>query len=75
VKGEGESEEDGNSDHVVIVCHCIQCVDTLLCYVDQSGFEDSDNTATRKIQTVMKRSQNNSLSTYMSFVYQCVKRV
>jgi hypothetical protein len=38
----------------------LQCVDTLLDYVGQRGFEYSDITAASKIHTAVRRSLNNS---------------
>jgi hypothetical protein len=38
----------------------LQCVDTLLDYMGQRGFEYSDITATSKIDTAMIRSLNSS---------------
>jgi hypothetical protein len=58
--GEDTSEEDGESSEHVSHSIVLQCVDTLLDYMGQSGFEYSDITAARKIYTAVKRSLNSS---------------
>jgi hypothetical protein len=51
-----------NKDKAVSISHsmALQCVDTLLDYMGQRGFEYSDITATRKIHTAVRRSLNSS---------------
>jgi hypothetical protein len=58
--GENESEEEGQSSECVSHSMTLKCVDTLVDYMGQSGFECSDSTAARKIHTAIRRSLNTS---------------
>jgi hypothetical protein len=53
---EGERESSGHVSHNM----ALQCVDTLLDYMGQRGFECNDITATRKLCTAVRRSLNSS---------------
>jgi hypothetical protein len=59
-RGEDESEEEGRLSMVVSVSHsmALQCVDNLLDFMGQRGFEYSEITATRKICIAVSRHLN-----------------
>jgi hypothetical protein len=58
--GEDGSEEEGESSECVSYSMALQCVDTVLDYMGQRGFEYSDITAARKIYTAMGKSLSTS---------------
>jgi hypothetical protein len=58
--GKDESEEERESSEYISHSMVLQCVDTLLDYMGQRGFEYSDITPTRKMCTAMRRNLNNS---------------
>jgi hypothetical protein len=61
--GEDDSEEEGQiSECISHSSMGLQCVDTLLDFMGQRGFEYSEIIATRKICTAVRRSLQNKQS-------------
>jgi hypothetical protein len=63
-KGEEEGWKDkskeGQSNECISHSMSLQCVDTLLDYMGQTGLKYSDITAARKIRTAVRRSLHSS---------------
>jgi hypothetical protein len=55
--GDYKSTDERESSECISHNMVLQCVDTVLKYMGQRGFEYSDITATRKIRTIRRRRQ------------------